>query len=333
MSGRDLLRPLGRRAALIAAAAAAVRGATAAEPDYPVRAVRIVCPVLSGGIVDILARLLAAKLQGGLGQPFVVEARPGAGGNIGTAYVARAVGDPYTLLLGSSGPLAISPTLERNLGYDPLTDLAPISLVAATPLVLVVPASSPFQDLRGMMGELLEARQERLFPTPGIGSPQLLAGEAFRQRVGFAASPVHYNGSAPVVTAMIAAEMPYAFENLTLVLPHIRTGALRAIAVTSREKAALLPETPTMEEAGLEGFEVRGWYGLLAPAGVPEQIIRRLNAETTAALRVPDVAQRIAEMGSPIVAGSPGEFRDLMVSETRKWRAVIEAGNAAGMKR
>jgi len=326
-----------RRAALAGAAAAllapASRGGAEEAGAYPTRPVRIVVPFLPGGIVDTLARLIGGKLQASMGQPFVVESRPGAGGNVGTALVARAKGDPYTLLLGSSGPLAVSPILEPNLGYDPLTDLAPIILVAATPLVLTVPAASPYRDLRGMMRALREARQEVLFPTPGIGSPQLLAGEAFRQRVGFAASPVHYTGSAPVITALIAGEMPYTFENLLLVLPHIRAGSLRAIAVTSRVRAALLPEVPTMDEAGLEGFEARGWYGLLAPAGVPKAIISRLNAETAAALRAPDIAPRIAEMGSPNIASSPEEFRDLIVSETRKWREVIEAGNATASTR
>jgi tripartite-type tricarboxylate transporter receptor subunit TctC len=295
--------------------------------------VRIVVPFLPGGIVDTLARLIGTRLQASMGQPFVAENRPGAGGNVGTALVARAKGDPYTLLLGSSGPLAVSPILEQNLGYDPLTDLAPIILIAATPLVLTVPAASPYRDLKGMMCALRKARQEILYPTPGIGSPQLLAGEAFRQRAGFAASPVHYTGSAPVITALIAGEMPYTFENLLLVLPHIRAGTLRAIAVTSRERAALLPEVPTMEEAGLEGFEARGWYGLLAPAGVPEAITHRLNAETAAALRSPDIAQRVAEMGSPSIASSPEDFRALIASETRKWRAVLEAGNSGATMR
>ena len=319
----------GRRAALTGAAAllASVARVGAQESNpYPTRPVRIVVPFLPGGIVDTLARLLATKLQGSMGQPFVVESRPGAGGNVGTALVARAKEDPYTLLLGSSGPLAVSPTIERNLGYDPLIDLTPIALVAATPLVLAVPAASPHRDLHGMMRALRQARQEVLYPTPGLGSPQLLAGEAFRQRAGFSASPVHYTGSAPVVTALVAGEMPYTFENLLLVLPHIRAGTLRAIAVTSRGRAALLPEVPTMEEGGLDGFEARGWYGLLAPAGIPDAIVRRLNAETTAALRAPEVARRIAEMGSPSIGSSPEEFRQLIASETRKWRTVLEGG-------
>jgi tripartite-type tricarboxylate transporter receptor subunit TctC len=169
-------------------------------------------------------------------------------------------------------------------------------------------------------------------PLQGLVRRNSLRGEAFRQRVGFVASPVHYNGSAPVVTAMISAEMPYTFENLLLVLPHIRAGTLRAIAVTSRKRAALLPDVLTMDEAGLEGFEAQGWYGLLAPAYVPDTIIRRLNTETTAALRTPDVAQRIAEMGSPNIASSPAEFGQLMAAETRKWRAVIEAGSGTAAK-
>ncbi len=317
----------GRRALLGAAAGLALPWAAGAQQEYPNRPVRVIVPFLAGGILDALGRLLAERLQRQMGQPFVVENRPGAGGNLGTAALARARGDAYTLGIGSSGPLAVSPITEPNLGYDPLTDLTPITLMAATPLVLVVPVESPFRDLRGMMTALREARQEVLFPTPGVGSPQLLAGEAFRQRVGFAAAPVHYNGSAPVVMAIIGREMPYTFENLTLVLQHVRAGTLRALAVTSRQRAALLPEVPTMHEAGLEGFEAGGWYGFLGPAGLPEAVVARLHAEAVKALREPEAMRRIADMGSPNITSTPEEFRAHIRAEMERWRGVLR--NAA----
>jgi tripartite-type tricarboxylate transporter receptor subunit TctC len=323
---------VGRRellAGAVSGAALAARSADAQEAAWPARPIRIVVPFAPGGIVDVLARLLADRMGRGLGQPLVVETRPGAGGNIGTALVARARGDAYTLLLGSSGPLAVSPITERNLGYDPLADLTPIVLLAATPLVLVVPAASPHRDVAGLVAALRRG-PEAMFPTPGLGSPQLLASEAFRQRAEFPAAPVHFTGSAPVVTAMIGGQMPWCFENLVLVLPHLREGRLRALAVTSRERAALLPETPTMEEAGLPGFEARGWYGLLAPAGVPPEVVGRLHAEALAALREPEMAKRIAEMGSPDVSGTPEAFRALIAAETEKWRRVLlAAGDGA----
>ena len=294
-----------------------------AQSDYPTRPIRVIVPFLAGGILDALGRLLAERLQRQMGQPFVVENRPGAGGNVGTAAVARARGDAYTLGIGSSGPLAVSPITEPNLGYDPLADLTPIMLMARTPLVLVVPADSPWRTLGQMMDALRGSPREVLYPTPGVGSPQLLAGEAFRQRVGFPAAPVHYNGSAPVVMAIIGREMPYTFENLTLVLQHVRAGTLRALAVTSAERAALLPDVPTMGEAGLPGFEAGGWYGFIGPAGLPPEIVAKLNAEANRALAEPEAARRIAEMGSPNLSGSPDEFRQYIRAEMDRWRGVL----------
>jgi tripartite-type tricarboxylate transporter receptor subunit TctC len=315
------------RRALLGAGLAAMAAPAWAQADYPSRPVRVIVPFLAGGILDALGRLLAERLQQQFGQPFVVENRAGAGGNIGTAAVARARGDAYTLGIGSSGPLAVSPITEANLGYDPLADLTPITLMAQTPLVLVVPADSPWRDLNQMTAALKAGRQEVLYPTPGVGSPQLLAGEAFRQRVGFAAAPVHYNGSAPVVLAIIGKEMPYAFENLTLVLQHIRAGTLRALAVTSRQRAALLPDVPTMEEAGLAEFEAGGWYGFIGPAGLPEPIVAKLHAEAVKALAEPEAKRRIAEMGSPNITSTPDEFRSFIRAEMDRWRGVLQ--NAA----
>ena len=322
-----------RRRTLIAAAPAgallAARGAAAQTQAYPNRRVRILVGFAPGGIVDVLARLLADRLQRSMGQPFVIENRPGAGGNLATGLLARARGDPYTLQLGSSGPLAVSPTMEANLGYDPVTDLTPISLIAKTPLVLVVPSASPHQDVQGLMQALKKSTQEVLYPTPGLGSPQLLAQEAFRQRAGFAAAPVHYPGSAQVVLALLAGEFGFTIENPLLVLPHIRAGKLRALAVTARQRTPLLPEVPTLSEAGLEGFEAGGWYGLVAAAGIAPEIVTQLHGETVAALKEPEMARRIAEMASPNIWSTPDEFRAFIASETQKWRSVLQASKAA----
>lgn len=318
-----------RRAVLAAAAAAAALAATrtgfAQAQPYPNKTVRILVGFAPGGIVDTLGRLLADRLQRQMGQPFVVENRPGAGANLATGLVARAKGNPYTLLLGSSGPLAVSPTTEADLGYDPATDLTPITIMAKTPLVLVVPGNSPYKDLQGLIQGMKKMSQEVLYPTPGVGSPQLLAQEAFRQRVGFPASPVHYNGSAPAVMAVLTNEFPFTIENPLLTLGHIKAGKLRALAVTSKERAPLLPDVPTMSEAGLEGFEAGGWYGLVAPAGIPAEIVNQLHAETVTALKEPEFARRIAEMASPNVTSTPDEFKAFIASETQKWKSVLLA--------
>lgn len=318
---------LNRRRLLAVAGATAALGAMpsgfAQSQAYPNKRVRILVGFAPGGIVDTLGRLLADRLTRTMGQPFVVENRPGAGANLATGLVARAKGDPYTLLLGSSGPLAVSPTTEENLGYDPLVDLIPISIMAKTPLVLVVPASSPHRDLQSLIAAMKKAPQEVLYPTPGVGSPQLLAQEAFRQRVGFPAAPVHYNGSAPAVMAVLAGEFPFTIENPLLTLGHIKAGKLRALAVTSKQRAPLLPDVPTMSESGLEGFEAGGWYGLVAPAGISPEIVNQLHAETVVALKEPEMARRIAEMASPNIHSTPDEFRTFIASETQKWKSVL----------
>jgi len=317
-----------RRALIVAAASAATLAASPAgfaQDVYPSKRVRILVGFQPGGIVDTLARLLAERLQKSMGQPFVVENRPGAGANLATGLAARAKGDPYTLLLGSSGPLAVSPITEANLGYDPLTDLIPISLMAMTPLVLVVPANSPHKDVKGLVETLKKSTQDVLYPTPGVGSPQLLAQEAFRQRAGFPASPVHFNGSPAAVMSIMSGEMQFTIENPLIVLSHINGGKLRALAVTSKQRAPLLPDVPTMAESGLPDFEAGGWYGLVAPAGIPAEVVAKLHAETVAALREPEMARRIAAMASPNINSTPEEFRAYIVSETKKWRSVLAA--------
>lgn len=323
-----------RRTILATAGAIAALGATrtgfAQGAAYPNKRVRILVGFVPGGIVDTLARLLADRLTRTMGQPFVVENRPGAGGNLATGLLARAKGDPYTLNLGSSGPLAVSPTTEANLGYDPLVDLIPISIVAKTPLVVVVPANSPHRDLQALIQAMKASPQEVLYPTPGVGSPQLLAQEAFRQRAGFAAAPVHYAGSPPAVMALLAGEFQFTIENPLLTLGHIKAGKLRALAVTSKQRAPLLPDVPTMSEAGLEGFEAGGWYGLLAPAGIPAEIVNQLHVETVAALKEPEMARKIAEMASPNIHSTPEEFRAFIASEMQKWKSVLLAAKKPG---
>ncbi|MSP97290.1 MAG: tripartite tricarboxylate transporter substrate binding protein [Betaproteobacteria bacterium] len=329
------LTSVNRRRLLAAAAAGATLAATRAgfaqQPQpYPIKRVRILVGFAPGGIVDTLGRLLADRLTRSMGQPFVVENRPGAGANLATGLVARAKGDPYTLLLASSGPLAVSPTTEADLGYDPVADFIPITIMAKTPLVVVVPATSPHHDLQSLIQAMKKSAQEVLYPTPGVGSPQLLAQEAFRQKVGFAAAPVHYNGSAPAVMAVLAGEFPFTIENPLLTLGHIRAGKLRALAVTSKQRAPLLPDVPTMSEAGLEGFEAGGWYGLVAPAGIPAEIVNQLHAQTVAALKEPEFARRIAEMASPNITSTPEEFRAFIAAETQKWRSVLLAAKKPG---
>lgn len=309
-----------------AASALAIAPRVIGQEPFPNKRIRLLVGFQPGGIVDTLARLLAERLQKNLGQPVVVENRPGAGANLATGLVARAKGDPYTLLLGSSGPLAISPIMESNLGFDPLTDLTPISLIAKTPLVVVVSSASPHRDLAALTQALRKTGQDVLYPTPGVGSPQLLAQEAYRQRAGFPATPVHFNSSPPAILSILSGEMPFTIENPLLVLPQIRAGKMRALAVTSRQRAPLLPEVPTMIESGYDDFEAGGWYSLMAPAGIPADVVNRLHTETLNALREPEMARRIADMASPNISSTPEELRAWIVSEMQRWRSVLSGG-------
>jgi tripartite-type tricarboxylate transporter receptor subunit TctC len=295
--------------------------------DWPSKPMRIISPYPPGGIVDILARLTGDKLSKSLKQPVIVESKPGAGGNIGTAYVARLRGDPYTLLLGASGPLAINVSLYENLPYSPATDFTPISLLAATPLVLVTSAASGINTVSDLLSRLNAAKTQPFYGSAGTGTPQHLAGELFKQKTGTTASHVAYKGGAPAVLALLSGEVLYAFENLALVEPHIKPGGrLAAIAVTSLKRTPVQPAVPTMIESGLEGFEARGWYGLLAPAGLPGRIVKRLSQETIRAARMPDVRAIIATFGSDDVTNTPDEFAQFIAAETQKWRGIVEAG-------
>lgn len=321
------------RRLLLGGAALALPGIARAQGWVPQRPIRMIVPFAPAGILDQLARLLAEPMGQRLGQPIVVENRPGAGGNVGTALAARARGDAHVILVGSTGPLAVSPITEAQLGYDPQADLIPITLLNATPLVLVVRAQSPHRDVAGLVTALKAEGREVLYPTPGVGSPQLLAQEAFRQAAGFAAAPVHYPGSAPAIMGLIAGEFPFTIENLVLVAPHVSGGTLRALAVTSLTRAPMMPTVPTMVEQGFPGFSAGGWYGLLSPAGVPEEAVMAVNRAAVAALAESNVATRISAMGGPPIGSTPAEFQAHIRAETERWRGVLARAAPAAATR
>lgn len=277
--------------------------------------------------MDILARLVGAEISKTLGQPIIVEDKPGAGGNIGTAFVARASGDPYTLLLGASGPLAINVSLQKNLTYDSTRDFTPISLIAATPLVLVTGSQSGINSFDQLMSRMQDAKNPPFYGSAGTGTPQHLAGELLKQRTGGHATHVAYKGGAPAVVAVIGGEVLYSFENLALVQPHLQSGKMKALAVSSARRTVQLPDVPTVAESGVDGFEARGWYGLLAPANIDPQITKRLTEATMQAASVPSVRSVIASFGSENVSTGGEDFSRLIAAEIAKWRDIIQAGN------
>jgi len=318
-----------RRRLLIAAGAlAGLPGTGSAQAAYPNKPVRIITPYPPGGPTEILARLLGAKLQDRFGQPFVIESRAGAGGNVGTDYVAKSPPDGYTLLMGASGPLSINVTLFSSLPYDPTRDLAAVVLVASVPLVLTVNAAVPATTVKELM-DLLRAKPDALsYASAGNGSPQHLSAELFKEMTGLRIVHVPYKGSGPAINDLIAGQVQLSFESMIGILPHLHGKRVRALAVTSERRSRMLPDVPTLAEAGVPGYQSIAWYGIMAPGATPKEIIARLNREMGAVLDQPDIKGRLEELGSPPVHGTPEEFSAFIRAEIAKWGRVVKASGA-----
>ena len=294
------------------------------------RPIRLVVPFTPGGSTDILARALAPKLTAALGQQVIVDNKPGAGGSLGATEVANAPADGHTLLMGHIGTLAVNPAIYPKLGYEPLKSFAPVAWVARVPNVLVVPSVSPataaaknFTDFIA----LARARPGRLsYSSGGNGSAAHITFEYLKLKAGLFMLHIPYRGTAPSLTDLIAGQVDASFTGAPTVLPHIKSGRLRALAVSSTQRLAALPDVPTVAESGFAGFEADQWYGVVAPAGTPAALIARLNAEINRALALPDVAQQLAMEGALPMPGTPKAFTDLITRELPRWAEVVRAG-------
>ncbi len=324
----DVLRLFGRSA--LALAAPALCAAPAQAQAYPSKPVTVVLQYPVGGPSDILARIVTARLQQqGFGQPLVVEARVGAGGNIGTEYVARANPDGHTLLLSASGPLAISPWLYRKLGYDPLKDLVPVVEIAAVPLVLLVNNGNPAHTAGDFLKALKASPGKYSFGSSGNGTPQHLSAVLLEKLAGVDAVHVPYKGQAPMATDLMGGQIDFAIDSMVAAMPNLSTGRLRPLAVTGKKRSPLLPNVPTLEEAGVAGYESLAWYGLMAPAGTPRVVVERLNHDIRQVLDVPEVQKQIAGLGSPPVHGTPEQFGAFIRIEYDKWGPIVKSTGAA----
>ena len=310
-------------------AAVALAAFTAAAPaqDYPAKPIRLIVPFPPGGGTDIAARTVANKLSETLRWTFVIENKPGAGGNLGVEQAVKSPPDGYTLVVGQTSNLAINPTLYAKLPYDPLKDLSPIALIVSAPVVLVVAANSPYKSL----GDLLAAARRDpgavTFASPGNGTVSHLAGELLQRASGVEFTHVPYKGAAQAMTDLLGGQVQSFMSSVPSALAQIRGGRLRAIAVTSAKRAAEMPEVPAIAESGYAGFDATTWYGLLAPAGTPAAVIKRLNAEVNRALGMPDVSGRLAAEGGEVLGGSPERFASLLKADHAKWgRMVKESG-------
>ncbi|MDH5534108.1 MAG: tripartite tricarboxylate transporter substrate binding protein [Betaproteobacteria bacterium] len=323
---------MGRTWLLVSGAIAAVGLANSpaaiamdAAQNYPSRPIRFICPYNPGGAGDIFTRVVGQKMSEILGQPVVVDNRAGANGGIGTALVAKANPDGYTLVMGNSGPMTVNPNLYKNVPYDSAKDFTPISQGTVYWYVLVVPPSTPVKSLDDMIG-LLKAKPGQLtYGSTGIGGGNHLAGELFNLMTKTTAIHVPYTGSAPALAALLGAQTTYMFDTVVTATPHVKGGKLRAIGQTARKRAGSLPEVPTLDELGLQGFEITQWQAVAGPAGIPKPIVGKLHKAVVQALNSPEVVERIGpKAGNDIVGNTPEEFAQVIRHDLEKYAKLVK---------
>lgn len=300
----------------------------ASAQSYPLKPVKIIVPYPPGGSTDILSRVLAEKLTPALGQQVVVENRAGATGMIGAEAVARSPADGYTLLMGVNGPMTIAPAIHAKMPYDTLRDFAPVILVSDAPKLLVINPSIPANTVQEFIAWARKQPKPIAFASAGVGSTGHLASEMLKQRGGFEAIHVPYKGGGPAITDVIAGHVQFMFEVMPQLLPHVQSGRLKALAISTAERSPALPSLPTVAEQGLPGFRSSTWFGVLAPAGTPEAIVNRLNSEFGKVLREPDLTKRLTDLGSNWQANSPADFGAFLRADLDKWREVVAKSGA-----
>jgi tripartite-type tricarboxylate transporter receptor subunit TctC len=292
---------------------------------YPDKLVKIIVPYAAGGAVDIVARSIGQPLSEALKQPVVIDNRPGAGGNIGMEAAAKAAPDGYALLMASNA-IATNMALFPKLTFDGRRDFAPIAKIGYAPLVIVVPASSPAKSLKDLIAQAKAEPGKLTYATAGNGSSGHLAGELLKSTAKIDVTHVPYKGGAPAITDLVGDRISFMPINAVEVLNHIRSGRLRALAVASDKRFPLLPDVPTVAEAGLPGYEATVWWGLAAPAKTPRDIVQKLNAETNKALADPAIAKKLGELGVVVTPGTPEQFGAYINAQTDLWSGVIKSG-------
>jgi tripartite-type tricarboxylate transporter receptor subunit TctC len=316
------------RAALIAASLLLLAALPVAAADYPNRPVTLVVAFTPGGPSDVLARIVGKKMEQLLGQPFVIENRPGAGGNIAAEGVAHAAPDGYTLLMGNNSILATNEALYKHLNYSPSKDLIPITLIGTQANILVVNPEVPAHSLKELIA-LAKARPGKInFASSGYGAAAHLAGELFKAEAKIDIVHVPYKGAAPALQDVIGGHDQMMFATAASVIGHIEAGRVRALAVTTLKRTQILPDLPTMDEAGLKGFEASTWHGLVAPTGTPAQVVARLHDAALKALQDAGVRTSLARLGVDIVGDKPQEFEAYIKNEIPKWTAIVKASGA-----
>jgi tripartite-type tricarboxylate transporter receptor subunit TctC len=313
---------------LLAAALLVALPTLAQAQVFPTRQITIVVPYQPGGTNDIIARTIAPKLTEAFGQPVVVENKPGAGGNLGAGQVAAAKPDGHTLLMAPVSVLTINKWLYKSLPFDSDKDLTPITNTGSVPNMLVVHPSVPVSSVKDLVA-LAKAKPDAInFASMGTGTTGHLCGEMLKMAVGVNVTHVPYKGSAPAIQDLLAGQVQIMFDNLPTALPRVKAGQLKGLAVTSIKRNPLAPDVPTMDEAGVPGYEATAWFGVVGPAGIPKPIVSRLNTEFVKALRDAQNAQRLESLGVAIIADTPEHFASYIAAESQKWRKVVAASGA-----
>ncbi len=301
---------------------------TGSEQAYPTKPVRFVIAFSPGGPSDILTRLVGTKLSEAMGQPFVFENRPGAGGNIAGEFVAKAPPDGYTLLMGNNSILATNASLYKKMNFDPVKELAPVALLASQPNILVVHPSLPVKSVKDLVA-LAKSRPGQLnYASSGSGAAAHLAAELFKSSTGVSMVHIPYRGAGPALADMLAGQCQVMFATALSVQPHIKSGRLRPLAVTTARRSATFPDLPTVAETGVKGFEATTWHGVVVTAGTPQAVIDRLNAEINKILKMPDMRERLRNQGAEIIGGTPQQFAAYIQAEIPKWAKVIKDSGA-----
>jgi tripartite-type tricarboxylate transporter receptor subunit TctC len=310
---------------LFAAACAVVSSAAPTHAQtWPQKPVTYIVPFPPGGTTDILARAIALKLGPALGTTIVVENKPGAGGNIGSDFVAKARPDGYTILGGTISSHAINPSIYKSMPYDAVKSFQPITLIGTNANVLVVGAASPYKSVQDVIAAAKAKPGSISFASAGNGTSQHLSGELFKSLAGIQMEHVPYKGSGPAIQDVMAGHVPLMFDTTVVAAPHIQSGKVRALAVTSTKRVGSLPNVPTMAEAGVKGYEIVSWQGIFAPAGTPKEVVQRLNAEVVKILAMPDMRERLAGLGLDPVGNTPDEFAAFQKGEIAKWAKVVK---------
>jgi tripartite-type tricarboxylate transporter receptor subunit TctC len=310
-----------RTVAILIAAWLCGEAAPASAQTYPSRPVRVIVPFAPGG-VDVTARMIADRLTASLGQPFVVENRPGAGGTVGARAAASAEPDGHTLLFSTPGPVVVGPAINKNAGYDSVKSFAPVAIVSQSPLLLVVHPSLPVKTVQELVAYARANPGKVHFPSPGFGTQPHMVGEMFKSLTGLSIVHVPYRGSAPAITDLLAGQMHMYFDNVANVLPHVQGGKLRALAVTGDSRSNQVPDVPTLDETGHRGIIATYWNGMFAPAATAPAIVDRLNATINAAIATPELKTALLKLGSNPRTATPREFAAFIAEEAHRWAEV-----------